>query len=80
MRDAIYIGNTQQTLKIIIDGHFYDLLRLLKNRQESDLFTAQFEQYFNSATSHIYLCKYMTFKLVKQINLIGAMKTFTKPN
>ena len=22
----------------------------------------------------------MTFKVVKQINLIGAMKTFTKPN
>ena len=26
------------------------------------------------------LHKYMTFKLIKQINLIGAMKTFTKPN
>ena len=27
-----------------------------------------------------YLRKYMTFKEVKQLNLIGAMKTFTKPN
>ena len=31
MCDAIYIGNTQQTFKKIMDGHFYNLLRLLKN-------------------------------------------------
>ena len=30
--------------------------------------------------SRIDLRKYMTFKEVKQINPIGAMKTFTKPN
>ena len=29
--DAIYIGNTQQTFKKIIDGHLSDLLRLFKN-------------------------------------------------
>ena len=31
MCDAIYIGNTQQTFKKIMDGHFSDILRLLKN-------------------------------------------------
>ena len=31
MCDAIYIGNTHQTLKKIMDGHFSDLLLLLKN-------------------------------------------------
>ena len=35
MCDAIYIGNTQQTLKKIMDVHFSDLLRLLKNEQKS---------------------------------------------
>ena len=35
MCDAIHIGNTHQTKKNI-DGHFSDILRLLKNRQISD--------------------------------------------
>ena len=31
--DAIYIGNTQQTFKTIMDGHLSDLLSPFKNRQ-----------------------------------------------
>ena len=34
MCDAIFIGNTQQTFKKRMDGHFSDLLRLLKNGQK----------------------------------------------
>ena len=41
---------------------------------------AHFKQNFNTTTSRTDLRKYMTFKLVKQLNPIGAMKTFTKPN
>ena len=40
--DAIYIGNTQQTLKKIMDGYFFDLLPLLKNGQKSHYFAARF--------------------------------------
>ena len=80
MCDTIYIGNTQQTLKKIMDVHLSDILRLLKNGQKSDSFAAHFEQHLNSTKSHTYLHDYMTFKVVKQINPIGAMKTFTKPN
>ena len=29
--DAIYIGNTQKNFKKIMDGHFFNLQRLLKN-------------------------------------------------
>ena len=42
MCEAIYIGNTQQKLKRIMDSHLSDLLRLLKNRQISDSFAAHF--------------------------------------
>ena len=63
-----------------MDGHFSDLLCLLNNVQKSDSFAAHFEQHFNATTSRTYLRKYMTFNVVKQINPIGAMKTFTKPN
>ena len=80
MCDAIYIGNIQQTFKKRMDGHFSDLLRLLKNGQKSDSFAAHFEQHFNTTTSPTDLRKYMTFKLVTQLSLIGAMQTFTKPN
>ena len=80
MCDAIYKGNTQQTFKKITDGRFSDLLRLLKNGQKPDPLAAHFDQHFNATTSHTDLRKYMAFKVVKQINLIGAMKTFTKPS
>ena len=80
MCDAIYIGKTQQTFKKRIDGHFSDLLRLLKNGQKSDSFAAHFEQHFKTTTSRTDLRKHMTFKVVKQLSPIGAMKTFTKPN
>ena len=63
-----------------MDGHYSDLQRLLKNGQKSDSFSAHFVQHFNGTTSRTELRKYMTFKVLKQLNLIGAMKTFTKPN
>ena len=63
-----------------MDGHLSNLLRLPKNGHKPDLFAAHFEQHFNTNTSRTYLCKYMTFKVVKKLKPIGAMKTFTKPN
>ena len=80
MCDDIYIGNNQQIFRKRMDGHFSDVLRLIKNRKKYDSFAAHFEQQFNSTMSRTDLRKYMTFKVVKQINPIGAMKTFTKPN
>ena len=80
MCDAIYIGNTQQTLKKRMHGHFSDLLRLLKKIQRSESFAAHFGHHFNATTSRTDLPKYLTFKKVKRLNPIGAMKTFTKPN
>ena len=38
MCEAIYIGNTQKKFKKIMDGHFSDIPRLLKNGQKSDSF------------------------------------------
>ena len=61
-------------------GCFSDILRLLKKGQKSDSFAAHFEQYFNASTSRTDIRKYMTSKVVKQLNPIGTMETFTKPN
>ena len=80
MCDAIYIGNTQQTFKKRMDGHLSNLQRLLKNKQKTDSFAAHFVQHFNNTKSRTYLLKYMTFKVLKQLNPIHAMKTFTKSN
>ena len=63
-----------------MDGHFSDLQRLLKNGQKSDSFSAHFVQHFNNTTSRTDLRKCMTFKVIKQLNHIGAIRTFTKPN
>ena len=74
MCEAIYIGNTQKTSKKIMDGHFSDILRLLKNGQKYDWFAAHFKQNFNSTTSRTDVYKWMTFKVVKQLNPVRAMK------
>ena len=47
---------------------------------KSDSFAAQFVYDFNTTTSRTDLRKYMMFKVVKQLNPIGVMKTSTKPN
>ena len=80
MCDAIYIGNTHQTFNKRINGRFSDLQRLLKNGQKTDSFAAHFVQHFNNTTSRTHLRKCMTFKVVNQLNPIGAIKIFTKPN
>ena len=56
-----------------MDSYFSDLLCLLNNGQNSDLFATHFEHHFNSTTSHTDLRKHMSFKLVKQINPINAI-------
>ena len=61
-------------------GHFFDVQGLLENGQKSDSFAAHFEQHFKSTTSCTDLRKGMAFKVVKQLNPIGAMKSFTKAN
>ena len=80
MCDTNYIGNTQKNFKKIMDGHFSDLQRLLKNGQKSDSFATHFIKHSNNTTSRTYLRKYMTFKLIKKLNSNGAMKTCTKPD
>ena len=77
---AIFIGNTQKTFKKMMDGHLSDLQRLLKNGQKSDSFSSHFAQHFNNTTLRTELCKCMTFKVINQLNPIGAMKKITKPN
>ena len=80
MCDPIYIGNTQHTFKKRMDGRFSGLQRLLINGQKSDSFAAHFVQHFNNTTSSTDSRECMLFKVLKQLNLIGTMKTFTKPN
>ena len=77
MCDTIYIGNTQQTFKKIMDSHFSDRLHLLEKVYKSDSFAAHFEQHFNTTTSCADIRKYITFKVVKQLNPIGKIKKFT---
>ena len=80
MCDTIYIGNTKQTFKKIMYGHFSNLQRILKNGKKSDSFPAHFAQHFSTTKSRTDLRKYTTFKGIKQLNLIGALETLTKTN
>ena len=77
---AIYICNTHQKSKKRMDGHFSDLLCLLKNGQIFDSFAYNFEQHFKYTTSHTDLHKCTASKVVNHINPIGATKKNTKNN
>ena len=63
-----------------MDSHFSGVQRLLKNGQKPDSFVSHFEQHFKSTTSRMYLCKHMTFKVVKQLNTVEEMIPFAKPD
>ena len=78
--DSIYIGNTQKIVKKIMDGHFSDLQRPLKNRQKSDSFVAHLIQHLITNMACTDLRKYMAFKVVKQLVMIGMIETFTRSN
>ena len=64
MCESIHICNNHKTFKKRTDGHFYDLLHLLTDRQKPDSFDSHFEQHFKSTTSHTDLRKCMAFKVV----------------
>ena len=77
---TIFIKVTLSRISKKKDGHLSDLLLLLMNGKKSDSFSAHFENHINFTTSRTDKRKYMTFKVVKQINLIDAMIFFMKPN
>ena len=79
MCDDIYKGNTNQTLKKIMYGHFSDILPLLKNVQKLDSFATHFEHHFNTIASSTDIRKYISFIVVDNLNLIGAMKSLQNP-
>ena len=62
---------------LIFSPPILDHLELL---HKSDSFAAHLVQHFNNTTSRTDLRKCMTFKVVKQLNPIGARETYTKPN
>ena len=61
-------------------SYFFNLRPLLKKGQRPDSFADHFEQHFDSTTSYIYLINCITFNIFKILNLIGAVKKFTKLN
>ena len=80
MCDAICVGNNQQTFKkqwtvIYPISYVYSI-----TEKSSDSFAAHFENHFNTTTSCTDLRKYITFKVIKQLNPIVATKIFTKAN
>ena len=75
---AIYIGNTQQTVKTRMTQHFGDVRRLISEGKKSDTFAAHFAQHFDDAPSPAELREIMDFSIVAEVNPIGAVKTFGK--
>ena len=62
------------------DINFYYVQHILKNRQKPDLISAHYKQHFKYIMSCTELRNFTTLKLFRQINKIGSMKSFVKPN
>ena len=63
-----------------MDFHLSYVQLLLLKSENSYLFKAQYRQHIKSTTSPTDLCKCMTVKVIKHINLIREMKSFMKPD
>ena len=64
-----------------MDGHPYDVQRLLKNGQKQKHFLPTiYGEHFQYTTSHTDLRKCEGLDTVNQLNPIGVIKLFTKPN
>ena len=64
-----------------MDGHFSDVQKLLKNRSKIYIrLWPTIKNLFKATTSQPDLRMHTTFKVVKQLNHIGSMKTFTEPS
>ena len=77
--DAVYIGNTQQTLKSRMNAHFNDVQKLVQDGKLSDTFACHFAQHFSQKPSPQQQRNIMKFEVLSSVNPIGAMKTFGKP-
>ena len=53
-----------------MNGHFFNVQRILKNGQKPDLSAANFEQHFKYTMSHMDLRKFIMIKVVKKLNPI----------
>ena len=74
----IYIGNTQQTLKDRMKGHYNDVQQLVQNGKFSDSFARHFSQHFSVKPSPQQQRDIMKFEIISSVNPISAMKTFGK--
>ena len=74
----IYIGNTQQTLKDRMKGHYNDVQQLVQNGKFSDSFARHFAQHFSVKPSPQQQRDIMKFEIISSVNPISAMKTFGK--
>ena len=76
--EDIYIGNTQQTFKKLMAGHFSDIQHMVKNGQKPDSFAAHQEKHFKYAIARNYLLNCTMLKVFNQINTIRGLKLFTE--
>ena len=75
-----YIGNTQQTLKKRMLGHFNDVKKLVNDGISSDSFAEHFSTHFSLSPFNDDLGKSVNFGIIWQGNPISLTKTFGKRN
>ena len=78
--ETVYIGNTEKTIKKILEDHFSIVQNIIRNGRKPDLLASHYGQRLKYTMSCTDICKCMKFKVVNQINPIVAIKSFMKPH
>ena len=76
----IYIGNTQQSLKDRMKGHFQDVQYLIRNNKKADSFASHFAQFFKSEPKPADLREIMNVEILSLLNPFSCVKQFQQPS
>ena len=73
-----YVGNTQQTFKDRMNGHFNDVQKLVCKKVQSDSFARHFAKHFTTKPSPKKLRDILDFEVLWAANPISAVRSFGK--
>ena len=73
-----YVGNTQQTFKDRMNGHFNDVQKLVCKKVQSDSFARHFAKHFTTKPSPKNLRDILDFEVLWAANPISAVRSFGK--
>ena len=75
---SVYVRNTQNTLKKIMEHNFLDMAQKVQQDKSSDTFAAHFAQHFDRKPTPQQCCERIKFEILSKVKPIVMVKTWSK--